>query len=271
MDSASFRPFPLHLRRLGDPPLLGVVPHRRRRSVETTSHGASHHGSLLGNVTQPSFQWSEIRFLNGEGLIEKTRRRLPHWQQDGKTFFVTFRLNDSVPVHVLNSWREEKQRWLEIHPKPWPADTEMEYQRVFSGTMDRYLDQGFGSCRLARPDHSATTASAIHYFDGSRYVMHAFVIMPNHVHVLLSLMDDHRIAEVVGSWKRFTATVINKTEGTLGAVWMEDHFDRLIRDWDHFINVCRYIDRNPGKAKLPEGHFATYEAPWVRRLMGRTG
>jgi len=221
-------------------------------------------------MNQPSFQWSEIRFLNGEGEIDKSRRRLPHWQQDGKTFFVTFRLNDSIPVEVLNSWREERQQWLADHPQPWSAETEAEYHRVFSATMDRYLDQGLGSCLLAKAGHGTTTASAFRFYDGLRYVMHSFVVMPNHVHLLLSLMDDHPMAKIVADWKRFTARTINQAEGGSGGIWMEDYFDRLIRDWDHFINVCRYIGRNPEKAKLSEGRFVFYEAPWVMRLLGKT-
>ena len=215
----------------------------------------------------PSFSWSEIRFLNDHAEIDKTRRRLPHWQQDGKTFFVTFRLNDSLPVAVLNAWRNERKHWLADHPQPWSPETEAEYHRLFSAAIDRHLDQGHGSCLLRKPEHTTTVAASFHHFDGERYILHAFVVMPNHVHLAMSLEGDHGLSAVVRDWKRFTATTIRKADGTSGALWMPDHFDRLVRDWDHFIHICRYILRNPVKAKLPGGAFGLYTAPWVKRLL----
>ncbi len=91
--------------------------------------------------------------------------------------------------------------------------------------------------------------------------------MPNHVHVLVSPGENVSLNRIVAGWKRYSATRINARRGASGALWQKDYFDRLIRDWDHFMNVSRYVRRNPLKAKLPEGSFMVFEAPWVTRLL----
>ena len=214
-----------------------------------------------------SFQWSDLRFLNGEAPIDRTRRHLPHWQQDGKCYFVTFRLADSLPVSLLRQWTTERDQWLHDHPKPWSAETEAEYHRLFSGAIDRWLDQGMGSCLLREPAHSSVVANAFHHFDGTRYTLHTFVVIPNHVHLLLSLGENAVLADTIATWKRFSATAINNAAGRSGAFWMDDHFDRIIRNWDHFIAVARYIRNNPRKGKLPASSSVLHSAPWVRRLL----
>ena len=91
--------------------------------------------------------------------------------------------------------------------------------------------------------------------------------MPNHVHLLLSLGESIDLGETVASWKRFTASQINRASCSKGPVWQQNYFDRLIRDWDHFMNVARYLRRNPLMAKLRVGSYVNYEAPWVDRLL----
>ena len=208
-----------------------------------------------------------LKFLNEFAEIQKTGNRLPHWQQGKATYFLTFRLADSIPVSQLNEWREERNFWQMDHPKPWSPETEAEYHRLFSARIDHFLDQGLGSCLLGDSAHAATVANAFQHFAHIRYLVHARVIMPNHVHLLFSLGENIDLGEAVASWKRFTATKINRVDHGSGPVCQKDYFDRLIRDWDHFLNVAHYIRRNPLKAKLPIGSFVTYEAPWVVRLL----
>jgi len=105
------------------------------------------------------------------------------------------------------------------------------------------------------------------YFDSERYLMHCFVIMPNHVHLLFSVRDETNLAEIISTWKRFTARRINRRYGNEKALWQRDYFDRIIRNWDHFMAVARYIRRNPVKAKLPQGNFHLYTASWVEKLL----
>ena len=208
-----------------------------------------------------------LKFLNGFAEIHKTRDSLPHWQQESATYFLTFRLADSIPATLLREWKQERDRWLLDHPKPWSMETEADYHKRFSSRVERHLDQGSGSCLLAEPANAETVANAFSHFNRVRYLLHAWAIMPNHAHLLLSLDNGADLGETVASWKRFTATRINRSQGKSGAVWQADYFDRIIRDWDHFMNAARYIRRNPVKAKIPPGQSRLHEAEWVKRLL----
>ncbi len=211
--------------------------------------------------------WPVLRFLNEDAGIHQTLNRLPHWQQNQSAYFLTFRLADSLPSHIFEQWRQERDLWCLKHPAPWSPESESEYHRLFSAAIDKHLDQGHGTCLLRQPVHSTIVAESFRHFDHGRYLLHAWVIMPNHVHLLLSLADNSSLEKIVGSWKRFTAREIGRQNHGAGTVWQKDYFDRLIRDWDHFMNAARYIRRNPEKAKLPAGSFTHYESPWVGRLL----
>ena len=214
-----------------------------------------------------SSAYPALRFLNEFAEIAKSKNRLPHWRQDRAAYFVTYRLHDSIPVTLLDAWRAERELWIKENPRPWSLRTEAEYHKRFSSTIDRHLDNGHGSCLLKEKAIAEIVAGAFHHYDRHNCLLHAWVIMPNHVHVLLSPGENISLNRIVAGWKRFTATRINALTGMSGAFWQKDYFDRLIRDWDHFMNVARYIRKNPEKANLQEGEFMIYEAPWVIRLL----
>ena len=134
-----------------------------------------------------SSSYPALKFLNGFAEIQKSRQSLPHWQQDSAAYFLTFRLADSIPSALLRVWKKKKDQWLREHPKPWSSETESEFLKNYSGRIERHLDQGAGSCLLAKPDHAETVSSVFAHFDRIRYLIHAWVIMPNHVHALVSL------------------------------------------------------------------------------------
>jgi hypothetical protein len=87
--------------------------------------------------------------------VEVTRRRLPHWQQEGVTYFVTFRLADSIPADKLAYIEEERDRWLASHPEPWTEEQKREYYACFCVPIERWLDVGYGSCAIAQPQAAA--------------------------------------------------------------------------------------------------------------------
>jgi REP element-mobilizing transposase RayT len=211
--------------------------------------------------------YPELKFLDGAGEIRRHHNRLPHWQQSRTACFVTFRLWDSIPADLLSEWREDRDAWLAEHPKPWSAATEMSYHLKFSARIDRWMDEGYGSCVLADSFMAEMLGETLHMKDGTDYHLHSWVIMPNHVHVLFSPTAGLTLPKIVAAWKRFSATKIHKTAGTSGSLWQKDYFDRLIRDWDHFMNVARYIRNNPGKATLGDKSYSLYEAEWVKRLL----
>ena len=112
--------------------------------------------------------------------------------------------------------------------------------------------------RSLEDDHSgsaidvivAVDENAFFAFDGTRYRLHAWTIMPNHVHVLFTVLPDQPLGFIVGSWKRFTARRANELLGRSGEFWQSEYWDRFIRNEDHFGITGDYIDQNPVKAGL---------------------
>ena len=192
--------------------------------------------------------------------INVTKNSLPHWQQGEVWVFVTWRLGDSLPKEKLNQWKEERAIWLSHHPEPWDEKAEAEYHDRFSRQIDEWLDQGSGSCVLKDPANARIVGDALLHFDGERYEVASFVVMPNHVHVLFRPLGGYAIAEILKSWKGFTAREINKRIGKSGALWQDEYWDRLIRNERHFFKVVEYIRENPVKAKLREGQFVLYRS-----------
>jgi REP element-mobilizing transposase RayT len=203
---------------------------------------------------------SELRFFNPYADIRQTENRLPHWQQEGAVYFITFRLADAVPLRLRNQWEGERETWLKLHPEPWSKEIEQEYHERFSGAIERWLDAGYGACLLRRRDCADIVAETLHHFEGVRVVMISAVVMPNHVHALFVQNPQWPLEKLLQSWKRFTARQINKLLARSGPLWQRDYFDRLVRDEKHFANCIRYIRRNPEKARLPQDEFILWES-----------
>ena len=198
-------------------------------------------------------------FYNPDFDVDEHRRNLPHWQQGECWVFVTWRLGDSLPKVKLDQWKEERAAWLSLHSEPWDRKTEAEYHDRFSRQIDEWLDQGSGSCVLKEPANANIVAEALRHFDGERYEIASFVVMPNHVHVLFRPLGDHALAEILKSWKGFMAREINRRSGKAGSLWQDEYWDRLVRNEGHFFKVVEYIRENPVKAGLREGEFVLYQ------------
>jgi REP element-mobilizing transposase RayT len=209
----------------------------------------------------------EPRFFNPYADIGHTENRLPHWQQAGAVYFVTFRLADSVPKELLDGIEEERELWLRLHPQPWTPTLEREYHERFTGAVERRLDAGHGSCVLRHPECRAQVAGALRFFEGKRCAQIAWVVMPNHVHALFVLHEEWTLEKLLQSWKRHSAREINKRTGRTGeAVWQKDYFDRLVRDAGHLANCVRYIRRNPIKARFHEGEYELWESDLAKAV-----
>jgi REP element-mobilizing transposase RayT len=208
----------------------------------------------------------DLTFFNPYAEIEHLRNRLPHWEQKGATYFVTFRLADALPAELLRAWEEERARWLEWHPEPWAPELEREYHERFSGAIERTADEGHGECLLRDPESARLVGAALAHFEGERCDQLAWVVMPNHVHVVFGLRPPWTLNKLLQSWKGFTARSLNKLHGRTAGVWQRDYFDRLIRDERHFANVVRYIRNNPVKANLRLGSYLHWESPIARGI-----
>ncbi len=193
---------------------------------------------------------SERGFLDPREEIEIHRRNLPHWQQAQSLYFLTWRLADSLPQPKLAELREDRERWLASHPEPWTAEQENEFYERFGARLDEWLDAGAGSCVLARPECAQIVVEALRFFEGQRYELHAFCVMPNHVHVLVRLHENETLPAVVHSWKRHSALEINKRIGQSGSLWQEEYFDRLVRSQEHYDFLKQVHRDEPGESRI---------------------
>jgi REP element-mobilizing transposase RayT len=118
--------------------------------------------------------------------------------------------------------------------------------------VEAYLDQGHGSCYLKEPGLASMVQDALLFHDESKYRLSAWVIMPNHVHLLCTPAAGHNLAEIMHSLKSYTANESNRMLGREGRFWQKEYFDRYIRNARHFAGVVAYIENNPVKARLCE-------------------
>lgn len=173
---------------------------------------------------------------------------------------MTWRLADALPQEKLAEWSAERDAWMKRHPQPWNEETRCDYHKMFSARIDEWLDAGHGSCVLRNPACGKIVANAFQHFGGQRYELGAFVVMPNHVHVLFRPLPGHPLETIIHSWKSFCAKQVNKILGRSGTLWQDDYWDRIVRNEARFNDYLGYIRDNPVKAKLPPGQYILMEA-----------
>ncbi len=206
----------------------------------------------------------QLRFFNPYAEIMQLQNRLPHWAQIDATYFVTFRLADSIPRELRERWIWDRDAWLKRNPPPHTAAQETEYHQLFSSQMEAWLDNGMGSCVLRSNDIAAVVADALQHFEGDRCHQLAFVVMPNHVHTLFATLNGAQPPDLVHSWKGFTSHKLKNLLGEKWPGWQKDYYDRLVRDATHFGRCVRYIRKNPEKAKLLTNQFILFEGERAR-------
>lgn len=192
---------------------------------------------------------AELRIEHGANL--------PHWFQSGVSYFVTFRTADSIPNDVARLWHAKRADWLLMHgivtsDPLWKNKFDeldrherREFHQLFSQSYLDSLDKGYGECQLSRKEVATVVSDSLLHFDTVRYHLGDFVIMPNHVHLIVCLLGDSEIDSICQSWKRFSARQINLLLQRQGRFWQEESFDHLIRSEDQFRAIQRYIANNP--------------------------
>jgi len=167
----------------------------------------------------------------------RNRGYLPHWESEHGIYFVTFRLADSLPQSVIRALRVDEIS----KPK--------EQQRM-AKKLEDFLDRGAGACVLSQPCIAGIVASALKKFNGVRYRMLAWCVMPNHVHVVFQPLEEHELAEILHAWKSFTAVEINRKLSRSGPLWQKEYYDHLIRDGMQLKRAVRYTVENPARAGM---------------------
>lgn len=178
-----------------------------------------------------------------------SRGYLPHLDAPGTLQFITFRLADSLPQSVLKQLEQELAQL--------PISTR---EREHRKKIEQWLDAGLGCCALRHPRMAEVMQQTLQIFDGERYRLIAWCIMPNHVHVLIEPAIS--LPKILQSWKSFTGSwaISHNAEMGLGVpraigmtknqFWMREYWDRYIRDEKHFHSTINYIHNNPVKAGL---------------------
>jgi putative DNA methylase len=170
-----------------------------------------------------------------------SRGYLPHFDGGEIAQTITFRLADSLPKTVLERWKRELEGAR-------PDD----FDSILRKRIEHYLDQGYGNCALRNIKVAAIIQDSLLHFDGERYRLSAWVIMPNHVHLLLTPSETWSLSRIMKDIKSFTSREANKVLGRRGQFWMEDYFDRYVRNAKHFASAIAYIENNPVKAGFCE-------------------
>lgn len=188
---------------------------------------------------------SAIGYFDPVQPIANLNGNLPHWRQAGVTYFVTFRLGDSIPVAKLDLWRRKHAEWLNRHPEPYDLRTRREYFRLFVERFHRWLDSGYGECLLAHPSVRKIVVDALSHFDGSRYELRERVVLPNHVHAVVTPTGEPDLSQILHSWKSYTAKKMNQLLGRTGPIRQKESFDHIPRGPDQLERIERYFHNNP--------------------------
>lgn len=213
---------------------------------------------------------ADLQFLDSYADLKITRSGLPHWHQPGATYFITYRTSDSISQHGMNRILSERNHWLKqngIDPTQEDWSTRLRYlskpkvllfQRMMSTRFEQQLDRLEGKCHLKNIEIARIVSESLRFHDGVQYRLAAFVVMPNHIHVLVRLLPKIELEAQCYNWKHFQATQINKYIGRKGAFFQSESFDHIVRDVEHFQKFRIYIRDNPLKAKLREGCYSMY-------------
>jgi len=189
--------------------------------------------------------------------VEITHRNLPHWKQDGKTYFVTFRLADSLPEGKRKQLQADRDAWLARYGNTSPRDLapadRAEYYRLFHQRVEEWLDAGAGSCTLRDPAVAKIVSGALLHFEGKRYTLGEWAVAGNHVHVLVTPVTGEDLSKILHSWKSFTAKEANKVLKRTGTFWLDENFDHLVRSAAQLEKIEEYIrgHKHGGTGILP--------------------
>jgi valyl-tRNA synthetase len=246
---------------MGVPPMssgvssMGVPP----MSSGVSSMGVPPMSPGASSMGVPPMSPAGVSPAEGALIDKRQGAHLPHWTREGATYAVAFRLADSLPHHVAEAWRKEREEIVN-RAKSQGRDLtwieRKELQHLYSSRVEALLDAGQGECLLKNETTASLVRGALTHFDGQRYELLAWAIMPNHVHVVLRPLAGNDLADILHSWKSFTAKEANKLLGREGQFWQEEYYDHLIRDEEDFHNAVNYTLTNPRKAGLADW-------PWV--------
>jgi len=215
------------------------------------------HAKFQGGTLGPS-----VSIPSGpDGHEDWVRKRhgayLPHWTARDAIYHVVYRLADSVPESVKNQWSEDRKRLNDARRLRTLSHKDVaEADRRRANAIDSFLDAGHGSCVLRQETAASIVRDNLLFFEGDRYLLHAWAIMPNHVHIVVQPTGDHDLPQILHGWKSYTSKAISKALGRKGELWQAESYDHIIRSESELADTVQYVLGNPVKAGLREW-------PWV--------
>jgi REP element-mobilizing transposase RayT len=202
---------------------------------------------------------ADVNFkLEFTSMTLRHRGYLPHLESPNSIYFVTLCLAGSIPAAVSANWRFERENIIkdaQSQKRELSVYERDKLKYLFSSKMEKYLDRHYGDCWLRQPAIAKVVVETLRHFDGTRYSLHAWCVMPNHVHVVFSAISrgmklDSDLIPILHSWKWFTGHQANKILNRKGPFWQAEYYDHLIRSDEEYAHYIDYTLQNPVKAKL---------------------
>jgi REP-associated tyrosine transposase len=183
-------------------------------------------------------------------------RNLPHWHPPGRSIFLTWRLEGSLPRKVIEKLRITRQQLSQHKPlsKGWTNDRRVLEYKILFAKVDAILDKAeTGPVWLKEVAIANLIQETLLERYAYLYRLQAYVVMANHLHVFLNPEKESTIASITKNIKGYTAREANKLLGRTGKTfWQDESFDHWARDRAEFFRIVKYIERNPVKARLVE-------------------
>jgi putative transposase len=215
-------------------------------------------GCLVLNLPLPP---PGFRGLDPGQPVRVYRRHLPHWRQNGATYFVTFRLNDALPGVKQDELRRLRENWERTHPEPRSEDEWEQHTRDIIRRTEAWSDEGHGACWFREPRWAQHLQDRLQHFNGQRYHLGCSVVMPNHCHLVIRPFEGQELEDIIGTVKGVSAKHINTATSNSGNLWQQECFDRIIRDGEHLWHVIQYIGKNTRLAGLPQEQWHLWIDP----------
>lgn len=150
----------------------------------------------------------------------------------------------------LASERQTLERQLAPNRAQLTDEERERLNRLCSEQVDSLLANCHGACLVRQDAAASIVVENLKHFDGQRYDLLAWCVMPNHVHVLATPHDGWPLEKLLHSWKQFTAKRINALLGRTGTLWQSEYYDHLVRGASDMAHCLKYVLENPIKAGL---------------------